>query len=193
MKTSFFKRLTAGILSFIMLMSAVNFSAFADFVIGTDSNKQKLCVSYFNSYYDFGGTNGTSIKGSIIKLNKNSPTGDVAYCIDARVSAPNTGTQTTYEGKDWDKYTSLSQDQRRYINYAIMYGYLGTQKYSNYGCTANDERIKQKQCPCEFRRCFNLPKAFYQLYLFSSLSLKNSLRALKHSKPSDFYLSVYFT
>lgn len=63
MKTSFFKRLTAGILSFIMLMSAVNFSAFADFVIGTDSNKQKLYVSYFNSYYDFWGTNGTSIKG----------------------------------------------------------------------------------------------------------------------------------
>lgn len=64
MKTSFFKRLTAGILSFIMLMSAVNFSVFADFVIGTDSNKQKLYVSYFNSYYDFWGTNGTSIKGS---------------------------------------------------------------------------------------------------------------------------------
>ena len=36
MKTSFLKRLTAGILSFIILMSAVNFSVFADFVIGTD-------------------------------------------------------------------------------------------------------------------------------------------------------------
>ena len=141
MKTSFFKRLTAGILSLIMLMSAVNFSAFADFVIGKDNDKQKLFVSYFQSYYDFGGTNGTSIKGSIIKLNKNSPSGDIAYCIEVRTHAPDTGTQTTYEGKDWDKYTSLSQDQRRYINYAIMYGYLGTQKYSNYGCTANDERI----------------------------------------------------
>ena len=64
MKTSFFKRLTAGILSLIMLLSAVNFSAFADFVIGADGGKQKLYVSYFNSYYDFGGTNGTSVKGS---------------------------------------------------------------------------------------------------------------------------------
>ena len=141
MKTSFFKRLTAGILSFIMLMSAVNFSAFADFVIGTDSNKQKLYVSYFNSYYDFGGTNGTSIKGSIIKLNKNSSTGDIAYCIEVRTNAPNTGTETTYEGKDWDKYESLDALQKRYINYAIMYGYIGTQKYSSHGCTANDERI----------------------------------------------------
>lgn len=141
MKTSFFKRLTAGILSLIMLMSAVNFSAFADFVIGKDNDKQKLFVSYFQSYYDFGGTNGTSIKGSIIKLNKNSPSGDIAYCIEVRTHAPDTGTQTTYEGKDWKTYGNLSDAQRNYINYAIMYGYLGTQKYSNYGCTANDERI----------------------------------------------------
>ena len=49
MKTSFFKRLTAGILSFIMLMSAVNFSVFADFVIGTDGGKQKLYVSSANN------------------------------------------------------------------------------------------------------------------------------------------------
>ena len=141
MKTSFFKRLTAGILSLIMLLSAVNFSAFADFVIGKDNDKQKLFVSYFQSYYDFGGTNGTSIKGSIIKLNKNSPSGDIAYCIEVRTHAPDTGTQTTYEGKDWKTYGNLSNAQRNYINYAIMYGYLGTQKYSNYGCTANDERI----------------------------------------------------
>ena len=141
MKTSFFKRLTAGILSLIMLLSAVNFSAFADFVIGKDNDKQKLFVSYFQSYYDFGGTNGTSIKGSIIKLNKNSPSGDIAYCIEVRTHAPDTGTQTTYEGKDWKTYGNLSDAQRNYINYAIMYGYLGTQKYSNYGCTANDERI----------------------------------------------------
>ena len=141
MKTSFFKRLTAGILSLIMLMSAVNFSAFADFVIGKDNDKQKLFVSYFQSYYDFGGTNGTSIKGSIIKLNKNSPSGDIAYCIEVRTHTPDTGTQTTYEGKDWKTYGNLSNAQRNYINYAIMYGYLGTQKYSNYGCTANDERI----------------------------------------------------
>lgn len=141
MKTSFFKRLTAGILSLIMLLSAVNFSAFADFVIGKDNDKQKLFVSYFQSYYDFGGTNGTSIKGSIIKLNKNSPSGDIAYCIEVRTHAPDTGTQTTYEGKDWKTYGNLSDAQINYINYAIMYGYLGTQKYSNYGCTANDERI----------------------------------------------------
>ena len=141
MKTSFFKRLTAGVLSFVMLMSAVNFSVFADFVIGKDNDKQKLYVSYFNSYYDFGGTNGTSIKGSIIKLNKNSASGDIAYCIEVRTHAPDTGTQTTYEGKDWDKYESLQPSQKNYINYAIMYGYLGTQKYSSYGCTANDERI----------------------------------------------------
>ena len=141
MKTSFLKRLTAGILSFIMLMSAVNFSVFADFVIGTDDGKQKLYVSYFNSYYDFGGTNGTSVKGSIIKLNKNSATGDIAYCIDLRTHAPNTGTQTTYEGVEWKNYESLDPNQKRYINYAIMYGYIGTQKYKSYGCTANDERI----------------------------------------------------
>ena len=141
MKTSFLKRLTAGILSFIMLMSAVNFSVFADFVIGTDGGKQKLYVSYFNSYYDFGGTNGTSVKGSIIKLNKNSATGDIAYCIDLRTHAPNTGTQTTYEGVEWKNYESLDPNQKRYINYAIMYGYIGTQKYKSYGCTANDERI----------------------------------------------------
>jgi uncharacterized surface anchored protein len=141
MKTSFLKRLTAGILSFIMLMSAVNFSVFADFVIGTDDGKQKLYVSYFNSYYDFGGTNGTSVKGSIIKLNKNSATGDIAYCIDLRTHAPNTGTQTTYEGVEWKNYESLVPNQKRYINYAIMYGYIGTQKYKSYGCTANDERI----------------------------------------------------
>lgn len=49
MKTSFLKRLTAGILSFIILMSAVNFSVFADFVIGTDSGKQKLYVSSANN------------------------------------------------------------------------------------------------------------------------------------------------
>ena len=141
MKTSFLKRLTAGILSFIMLMSAVNFSVFADFVIGTDDGKQKLYVSYFNSYYDFGGTNGTSVKGFIIKLNKNSATGDIAYCIDLRTHAPNTGTQTTYEGVEWKNYESLDPNQKRYINYAIMYGYIGTQKYKSYGCTANDERI----------------------------------------------------
>ena len=141
MKTSFLKRLTAGILSFIILMSAVNFSVFADFVIGTDSGKQKLYVSYFNSYYDFGGTNGTSVKGSIIKLNKNSATGDIAYCIDIRTHAPNTSTQTIYEGVEWKDYESLDADQKRDINYAIMYGYIGTQKYKSYGCTANDERI----------------------------------------------------
>ena len=144
MKTSFLKRLTAGILSFIMLMSAVNFSVFADFVIGTDSGKQKLYVSYFNSYYDFGGTNGTNVKGSIIKLNKISATGatgDIAYCIDLRTHAPNTGTQTTYKGVEWKDYESLDPNQKRYINYAIMYGYIGTQKYKSYGCTANDERI----------------------------------------------------
>lgn len=49
MKTSFLKRLTAGILSFIMLMSAVNFSVFADFVIGADGGKQKLYVSSANN------------------------------------------------------------------------------------------------------------------------------------------------
>jgi hypothetical protein len=49
MKTSFLKRLTAGILSFIILMSAVNFSVFADFVIGTDGGKQKLYVSSANN------------------------------------------------------------------------------------------------------------------------------------------------
>lgn len=49
MKTSFLKRLTAGFLSFIMLMSAVNFSVFADFVIGTDGGKQKLYVSSANN------------------------------------------------------------------------------------------------------------------------------------------------
>lgn len=49
MKTSFLKRLTAGILSFIMLMSAVNFSVFADFVIGKDNDKQKLYVSSANN------------------------------------------------------------------------------------------------------------------------------------------------
>ena len=141
MKTSFLKRLTAGILSFIILMSAVNFSVFADFVIGTDSGKQKLYVSYFNSYYDFGGTNGTSVKGSIIKLNKNSATGDIAYCIDIRTHAPNTSTQTIYEGVEWKDYKSLDAYQKRDINYAIMYGYIGTQKYKSYGCTANDERI----------------------------------------------------
>ena len=141
MKTSFLKRLTAGILSFIMLMSAVNFSVFADFVIGTDAGKQKLYVSYFNSYYDFGGTNGTSVKGSIIKLNKNSATGDIAYCIDLRTHAPNTNTQTTYKGVEWKDYDSLQPSQKNYINYAIMYGYIGTQKYKSYGCTANDERI----------------------------------------------------
>ena len=141
MKTSFLKRLTAGILSFIILMSAVNFSVFADFVIGTDSGKQKLYVSYFNSYYDFGGTNGTSVKGSIIKLNKNSATGDIAYCIDIRTHAPNTSTQTIYEGVEWKDYKSLDANQKRDINYAIMYGYIGTQKYKSYGCTANDERI----------------------------------------------------
>ena len=141
MKTSFLKRLTAGFLSFIMLMSAVNFSVFADFVIGKDNGKQKLFVSYFQSYYDFGGTNGTSIKGSIIKLNKNSASGDIAYCIEVRTHAPDTGTQTTYEGKEWKDYASLDAYQKRDINYAIMYGYLGTPKYSAYGCTANDERI----------------------------------------------------
>ena len=141
MKTSFLKRLTAGILSFIMLMSAVNFSVFADFVIGTDGGKQKLYVSYFNSYYNFGGTNGTSVKGSIIKLNKNSATGDIAYCIDLRTHAPNTDTQTTYKGVEWKDYDSLQPSQKNYINYAIMYGYIGTQKYKSYGCTANDERI----------------------------------------------------
>ena len=141
MKTSFLKRLTAGILSFIILMSAVNFSVFADFVIGTDSGKQKLYVSYFNSYYDFGGTNGTSVKGYIIKLNKNSATGDIAYCIDIRTHAPNTSTQTIYEGVEWKDYKSLDAYQKRDINYAIMYGYIGTQKYKSYGCTANDERI----------------------------------------------------
>ena len=141
MKTSFLKRLTAGFLSFIMLMSAVNFSVFADFVIGKDNGKQKLFVSYFQSYYDFGGTNGTSIKGSIIKLNKNSASGDIAYCIEVRTHAPDTGTQTTYEGKEWKDYASLDASQKRDINYAIMYGYLGTPKYSAYGCTANDERI----------------------------------------------------
>ena len=141
MKTSFLKRLTAGILSFIILMSAVNFSVFADFVIGTDSGKQKLYVSYFNSYYDFGGTNGTSVKGFIIKLNKNSATGDIAYCIDIRTHAPNTSTQTIYEGVEWKDYKSLDAYQKRDINYAIMYGYIGTQKYKSYGCTANDERI----------------------------------------------------
>ena len=120
---------------------SVNFSVFADFVIGTDSGKQKLYVSYFNSYYDFGGTNGTSVKGSIIKLNKNSATGDIAYCIDIRTHAPNTSTQTIYEGVEWKDYESLDADQKRDINYAIMYGYIGTQKYKSYGCTANDERI----------------------------------------------------
>lgn len=49
MKTSFLKRLTAGFLSFIMLMSAVNFSVFADFVIGKDNDKQKLYVSSANN------------------------------------------------------------------------------------------------------------------------------------------------
>lgn len=49
MKTLFLKRLTAGILSFIILMSAVNFSVFADFVIGTDGGKQKLYVSSANN------------------------------------------------------------------------------------------------------------------------------------------------
>lgn len=49
MKTSFLKRLTAGILSFIILMSTVNFSVFADFVIGTDGGKQKLYVSSANN------------------------------------------------------------------------------------------------------------------------------------------------
>ena len=51
MKTSFLKRLTAGILSFIILMSAVNFSVFADFVIGTDGGKQKLYVSSADLLY----------------------------------------------------------------------------------------------------------------------------------------------
>ena len=93
-------------------------------------------------YMLYTGANGTSIKGSIIKLNKNSSTGDIAYCIEVRTHAPDTGTETTYEGKDWKTYTSLQLSQRDYINYAIMYGYLGTQKYSSYGSTANDERIK---------------------------------------------------
>ena len=42
---------------------------------------------------------------------------------------------------EWKDYESLDADQKRDINYAIMYGYIGTQKYKSYGCTANDERI----------------------------------------------------